>query len=298
MATRRPSTVTVRSGTVDEASAYRSQSRASWEAAAGAWEREQDAVAYAARNITPWLVDHLELEPGQVVLELAAGTGETGIRAASIVGPAGRVIETDQAPAMVEAALRRAAGLGLANVEAYAMDAERLDLPDGSIDGVVCRWGLMLMADPAACLAEVVRVLRPGGRFAAAVWGAADENPWPEVVFGVLLDEGLLQPSSPGGPGVFALGDEQRLAALVAGSGLEGTTVERIPASWRYTDEDEYWRVQTSLSTSTARTLAGLDPDRVAAIRARVVERLRPYRTDDGLELPGVSLGVAARRPL
>jgi SAM-dependent methyltransferase len=283
---------------VDEASAYRAQSRTSWQAAATAWEREQEAVSHAARNITPWLVDHLELKPEQTVLELAAGTGETGSRAAAVVGPNGRVIETDQAPAMVEAARRRAADLGLDNVEARVMDAEHLDLADESVDAVVCRWGLMLMADPAACLAEVVRVLRPGGTFAAAVWGSAEDNPWPEVMFDALVDEGLLEPSAPGGPGVFALGDEARLAALVNASGLEGTVVERIQASWRYTGEDEYWRVQTSLSTMTARTLAGLDAERVQAVRARVDESLRPYRTADGLELPGLSLGVAARRPL
>jgi SAM-dependent methyltransferase len=283
---------------VDEASAYRAQSRTSWQAAATAWEREQAAVSHAARNITPWLVDHLELEAGQAVLELAAGTGETGLRAAAVVGPNGRVIETDQAPAMVEAALRAAADRGLANVEARVMDAEHLDLADGSVDAVVCRWGLMLMADPAACLTEVVRVLRPGGRFAAAVWGSAEDNPWPEVMFDALVAEGLLQSSEPGGPGVFALGDEARLSALVGASGLEDIVVERIEASWRYTGEDEYWRVQTSLSTMTARTLAGIDADRVQAVRARVDESLRPYRTADGLELPGLSLGVAARRPL
>lgn len=283
---------------MDEASAYRAQSRTSWQAAATAWEREQRAVSHAARNITPWLVDHLELKPGQTVLELAAGTGETGLRAAAVVGPNGRLIETDQAPAMVEAACRGAADRGLANVEAHVMDAEHLDLADASVDAVVCRWGLMLMADPAACLAEVVRVLRPGGTFAAAVWGSAEDNPWPEVMFDALVAEGLLQPSEPGGPGVFALGDEARLAALVSASGLESIVVERIQASWRYTGEDEYWRVQTSLSTMTARTLAGLDADRVQAVRVRVDESLRPYRTADGLELPGLSLGVAARRPL
>jgi SAM-dependent methyltransferase len=179
------------------------------------------------------------------------------------------------------------------------MDAERMDLPDACVDAVVCRWGLMLMADPAACLGEVRRVLRPGGRLAAAVWGSQSENPWPEVVAGVLIDEGLMEPGGmASGPGMFALGDEGRLRSLVGGAGLDGVSVERIPASWRYVDEDEYWRVQTSLSTSAARTLAPLDAARIARIRARVDEKVARYRTADGLVLPGVSLGVAAHRPL
>jgi SAM-dependent methyltransferase len=221
------------------------------------------------------------------------------MRAAAIVGPNGRVIETDQAPAMVEAALRRAAELGLDNVEARVMDAEHLELPDGSVDAVVCRWGLMLMADPAVCVAEVLRVLRPGGRLAANVWGPPEDNPWPAVVLGVLIDEGLMQPSGPdSGPGLFALADETRLRDLVTGAGLTDVVVERIVANWQYADGDEYWRVQTSLSTSAARTLAPLDDGRIAGIRRQVDGELDAYRTADGLVLPGLSLGVAAHRPL
>ena len=284
---------------MDEASAYREQSRTSWQSAAGAWERERAAVSRAAACVTPWLTGHAELRPAQTVLELACGTGETGMRAAAIVGPGGRVIETDQAPAMVEAALRSAADLGLDNVEARVMDAERLELPDASVDAVVCRWGLMLMADPAACLAEVLRVLRPGGRLAAVVWGAPEDNPWPAVVMGVLIEEGLIQPSGPeSGPSIFALGDEARLRDLVAGAGFAGVVVDRIPANWTYVDGDEYWRVQTALSPSAARALAPLDDDRLARIRRRVDENLATYRTADGLVLPGVSLGVAAHRPM
>jgi len=284
---------------VDEASAYREQSRTSWQSAAGAWERERAAVSRAAVNVTPWLIEHAALQAGQTVLELACGTGETGMRAAAIVGSGGRVIETDQAPAMVEAALRRAAELGLDNVEARVMDAEHLELPDGSVDAVVCRWGLMLMADPAACMAEVLRVLRPGGRLAANVWGPPEDNPWPAVVLGVLIDEGLMQPSGPdSGPGLFALADETRLRDLVTGAGLTDVVVERIVANWQYADGDEYWRVQTSLSTSAARTLAPLDDGRIAGIRRQVDGELDAYRTADGLVLPGLSLGVAAHRPL
>jgi len=109
----------------------------------------------------------------------------------------------------------------------------------------------------------------------------------------------LLQPAGPdSGPGLFALADEARLRDLVAGAGLAGVVVDRIAANWEYSDADEYWRVQTTLSTAAARTLAPLDDDRLARIRRRVDERLDPFRTADGLVLPGVSLGVAAHRPL
>ena len=144
----------------------------------------------------------------------------------------------------------------------------------------------MLMADPAACLAEVLRVLRPGGRLAAVVWGPPEDNPWPAVVLGVLIEEGAAAGGAGQRPGLFALADEARLRDLVAGAGLAGVVVDRIPANWQYADADEYWRVQTTLSTAAARTLAPLDDDRLAGIRRRVDERLAPFRTADGLVLP------------
>ena len=85
-----------------------------------------------------------------MVLELAAGVGDTGFEAAAIVGERGRLISTDFSPDMVEAARRRGAALGLRNVHYRVMDAEHIDLDADSVDGVICRFGYMLMPDPAA----------------------------------------------------------------------------------------------------------------------------------------------------
>ncbi len=117
------------------------------------------------------------LQPGQRVLELAAGLGETGMLAAELVAPLGGVVVSDQAEAMLEGARARALELGLSNVEFQVLNAEWIDLPVASVDAVLCRWGYMLMADPAAALAETRRVLRPGGRVALAVWDALAAQP-------------------------------------------------------------------------------------------------------------------------
>ncbi len=79
---------------------------------------------------------------------------------------------------MLEGARARALELGLSNIEFKVLNAEWIDLPLASVDAVLCRWGYMLMADPAAALAETRRVLRPGGRVALAVWDALEANPW------------------------------------------------------------------------------------------------------------------------
>ena len=91
------------------------------------------------------------------------------------------MISTDFAPEMVDVARRYGEAGGLTNVEHRVMDAENMDIDDDSVDGVVCRYGYMLMADPAAALKETRRVLKDGGPLAFAVWAVPERNPWVAV---------------------------------------------------------------------------------------------------------------------
>ncbi len=167
---------------------YRRASHETWEAMACGWERDRAFIWDVTRTVGERMVAALDPKPAEIVLELAAGTGETGFAAARMVGSDGRLFSTDFSPAMVEAARRRGAELGLENVDYRVLDAERMDLPDASVDGVLCRYGYMLMADPAAALAETRRVLKPGGRLSFAVVGAPDRNPWAAVPGRVLVE--------------------------------------------------------------------------------------------------------------
>ena len=85
----------------------------------------------------------------------------------------------------------------MTNVDYRVIDAERIELDDDSVDGVLCRFGYMLMADPAAALAETRRVLRPGGRLALAVWGALERNPFFAIIGISLVQRGHLPPPEP-----------------------------------------------------------------------------------------------------
>ncbi len=147
-----------------------SQQRRRWsDSLAAAWERHRKRLFESQRQVSDWLVDHLDPKPGQTILELAAGPGETGFLAAERVEPGGTLISTDIGQGMVDAAQRGATGRGLTNVECRIMDGQDIDLADASIDGALCRFGLMLMLEPERALAGTQRVLRPGGRLAYAV---------------------------------------------------------------------------------------------------------------------------------
>src|SRR3954447_24139488 len=135
------------------------------------WERARGERERVAAPVTDWLVRELAPKRGEVDLELAAGQGDVGFAVAASLGESGRLIASDFSAAMLEIARRRGEELGLTNVEFRELDAEDLDLEENCVDGVICRWGYMLMPNPAIALAETRRVLRPGGRRAVCGWG-------------------------------------------------------------------------------------------------------------------------------
>jgi len=259
------------------------------------WECRRAEIDAFTAPVRECLVRELDPRPGDVLLELAAGTGETGFEAAALVGDAGRLISTDLTPGMVTAARRRANALGLTNVDHRVMDAEAIDLEDASIDGVLCRFGLMLMASPATALAEIRRVLRPGKRLVLAVWRGADENPWVAIAGGMLAERGLLPAAEPGEPGIFALADDERLRRLLRGADFEMVVTADVAIRCRFTDVTEY--VKFALDTGGRFQAAWREASEDD--RAELVEDLReafaPFEVSSGgYELPGVALTAVA----
>lgn len=274
-----------------------SGSLAAWETVAPGWERRRDVVWEVSHDVGERLVDALDPQPGQTILELACGPGDTGFTAAARLGDTGKLVSTDFAPGMVAAARRRSAELGLTNVEHRVVDAQEIDLPAASVDGVLCRWGYMLMPDPARALAETWRVLRPGGRLAFSVWAEARDNPWASAVGKAAVELGLTEPPEPDTPGPFRLGDAERVRALVETAGFEQAHVEDVPVTWRYPTFDAYWEISRDLSFFLWTTLLTLHPDDAARLRERAEEALRPYAGDDGvLLIPGLTRNVTARK--
>ena len=265
-----------------DADAFRDEARRRWEGAAAGWEARRADFQRAAQPVSMWLVDHIAPQPGHVVLELAAGPGDTGLLAAELVAPGGRAILTDTAQAMVEAAERRAAELGIRNAEARVMDAEWLDLPTASVDAVLCRFGYMLLADPAAALTETRRVLRPGGRVALAAWTSGDENPWMTSITRTLVELGHAAPPPPGEPGPMAFAEPGTIERLLEDAGFEDVLVEALDFTFSFASTDAHFEHQVAMSTRLADQLAPLTPAEHTAVRDAVDAKLAPYVREDG----------------
>jgi SAM-dependent methyltransferase len=184
---------------------------------------------------------------------------------------------------------------GLGNVEHRVLDAERMDLEDDSVDAVVCRWGYMLMADPAAALRETRRVLRGGGSLAFAVWATPDRNPWAAIPGMTLVQRGHMPPPEPGGPGIFAMGDPERIRELATGAGFDEPEVDEIAFEFRYADSDEVWDTIVRLAGPLAEAIEGLGDGEREATRTAIMENMAPFRNEDGsYTAPAMSWGVLA----
>ena len=253
---------------------YREASHDNWDRIAANWESEREFIRSATGVVSERLVERLDPQPGDTVLDIAAGVGDTGYLAADRIGDDGKLICTDFAAQMVEAAKRVGEERGVSNVEYRVLDAENMDLEDDSVDRVVARWGYMLMAEPAAALAETRRVLRDGGRLAFAVWAPPQENQWAAIPGMALVERGIVPPPEPGAPGIFAMAEPDRIRELVTGAGFSEPQIEQVEIDWDYDDADEHWQFTLKLAGPLADAIAQLEEGQREEIRQEVGSKI------------------------
>jgi SAM-dependent methyltransferase len=279
---------------VNDAAEYRRESRARWGAQAKGWAARAEAMARATMPVSVWMVDALALQPGYDVLELAAGIGDLGFLAAEQIAPTGTLISSDFAPEMITAAQARAERQGIGNVRFRQIDAEGIDQPAASLDGVLCRFGYMLMADPEAALRETRRVLKPGARVALAAWTSPTENPWASLPIGELVERGHVERPQPGAPGQFAWARAGTIEEHLDAAGFTEYDVDTVDFVYVHPSVDEWIATTRDCSMMLRTALERLEPaerdDAIEAIR----ERGLPYVREDGSVILPARTWVAA----
>jgi SAM-dependent methyltransferase len=275
---------------------YRQRSLEGWDAIASGWKKRHDWLKENMGLVNEWIVSKADPRPGQTWLDIAGGLGDLAVALAARVGPDGQVICSDFAPEMVEVARGSGEARGATNIDYRVLDAERMDLEDDSVDGVGCRYGYMLMADPGAALRETRRVLRDGSPLAFAVWSTPERNPWAAIPGMTVVQRGHIPPPEPGAPGAFALGMPERIRELVSGAGFAAPEIEEIQFAFHYADDDDVWDALVSLAGSLARVVSALPDDEREATRAAILENVSTYRNNDGsYSTPASTWGVFTR---
>ena len=266
------------------------------ETLAPTWAKRSSQIEQVTAPVREWLVRELAPSEGDLILELAAGVGDTGFDAAELIGHEGALISSDFSPKMLEEARHRGAERDVRNVEYRVIDAERIELEDDSVDGVLCRYGYMLMADTAAALAETSRVLRPGGRLALAVWGPPQRNPFFSILGAKLVEHGHVPPPAPPpAPGIFAMGSEERTARLLETAGFGKVRIAEVEVRFRVPSAREYLEFTADTAGPIAIALRGLSEEDRRALESEIKESFVPFASGEGYELPGVTLCAVAR---
>jgi ubiquinone/menaquinone biosynthesis C-methylase UbiE len=267
-----------------------------WDTMAPGWDARRVYLAEFSKDITAWLVDELDPHPGQTILELAAGPGDSGFAAARRIGDEGRLISTDLAPAMVEIAQRRAAEVGVTNAEFRVLDAERNDLGTDSVDGVICRWGYSLMLDPLQALTETRRVLRPGGRHTLSVMAFPQENPWGSLLMRSVVGLGLIPPPDPKHPGgLFSLADHEHLRNVINGAGFTDVEIEDMPFRLRFTDFDDYWRFILEFAGGVSALLQSFDDLTLQKLQDATASAISEFQRGNGYDFPALTVNAVAK---
>jgi SAM-dependent methyltransferase len=273
----------------------RSATREAWEQAAAGWGKRADRIRDWGMPVSAAMVEALALRPGQRVLELAAGPGDTGFMAAELVRPGGTLVSSDGADAMLDVARARAAELGIDNVEFRQLELEWIDLETATVDAVLVRWGIMLIVDPEAAAREVRRILRPGGQAAFAVWDAPKNNPWAVIPGRAMVDLGHAEPPEAGAPGMFSLAGDGQLTELLEGAGFQDVVVSPVSLTRHYDALDGYIEETIDMSPLFSATYRELSADEQAAAVAAITAAAQPFVADDGsVTLPGSSLVASA----
>jgi len=275
-------------------SKIKSQLKAAWDDSAEGWKRWWPTFERAAQTVNDRLVELAGVRAGQRILDIATGSGEPALTAARAVGQSGRVVAVDMSPGMLAIARQRLDAAGLANVELVESDAESLRLEAHSFDAALCRWGLMFMPDLDGVVRGLHRALKPGGRFATAVWSVADKVP----MCGLARDAirritGIVPP--PNAPDPTRLADPSILEHALLAAGFHDVTIERLIVTFEFPSPDAFADFRGQIGGTRA-TLSKLPAEVARNVREAVVAAAREYAAAGGVvRLANETICFAAR---
>jgi SAM-dependent methyltransferase len=275
--------------------ALRSEILDRWERAATGWGAHAERMRDFGMPVSAWMIEHARLQPGQRVLELAAGPGDTGFLAAELIQPGGMLLSTDATESMLTVARARASEMGIENVEFKRIELEWIDLETASVDVVLCKWGLMFAVDPEAALREARRVLRPGGRIALAAWDEPSVNAWATIPTRTLVELGHIAPPDPDAPGMFVLSAPGRLQDLLESAGFVDVVVDSVPTPRSFAALEHYVAETREISSFFGQIFDPLTAREREAVAGKIAELTQPYTAADGsVSFTGRSLVAAA----
>ena len=271
------------------------------ERAGEAWTRLQEQTDAQLDPFGREAMARLDLAPGERVLDVGCGCGQTLLELGDLVGPEGRVLGVDISEPMVERARTRAADRS--SVSVALADAQTHAFAPADFDAAFSRFGVMFFEDAVAAFANLRRALVPGGRLAFVCWQDIARNPWADVplraVLGVLGRDAAPELVRPGNPGPFYFSDPDRVRTILTAAGFTDVVIDPYE---RPMNLGAAATVEEALAYSrhigpAARAMADADPNLRPALDAALTAALARFTTDRGVWSEAAAFIVTARAP-
>lgn len=269
-----------------------------WSESAPYWEKHRAVIREMFAPVTQALIEDAAIaNPGampRAVLDVATGPGEPALSIASLIGPEGMVVGTDAVPEMVEAARREADRRGLHNASFEVAFAGSLPFPANAFDAVVSRFGVMFFPSPIDSIRDMLRVLKPGGRIAMAVWHFAERNPFHYTVAEIVERYVASPPVAPDSPDAFRFANPGELRAILSRAGTATTSERLLRFSIRAPISiEDFWALRSEMSEKLRSKLATLSKQQMAELKREVIEAFSPYSSGPGISFPAEVLIVS-----
>lgn len=249
----------------------RDQQKAAWNKFSPGWRKWDDMTMNFLKPFGDEIIQQLNLKASDAVLDVAAGTGEPGLSIAAQLS-SGKVIITDLSEDMLTIARENASKREITNIETVACDVCELPFADNTFDAISCRMGFMFFPDMLLAAKEILRVLKPGGRFATSVWGGPEKNFWVTVIMGTINKNMDIPAPPPGAPGMFRCAKEGLISDLFSEAGFKNVSQKEIAGKLDSKTTDAYWAMMTEVAAPIAGALSKADDAMNAKIKTEVYQ--------------------------
>ncbi|MEO5944996.1 MAG: methyltransferase domain-containing protein [Ferruginibacter sp.] len=251
----------------------RDQQKESWNKFSTGWKNWDHNVMEFLAPMGKEIIRLIHPSGNDIVLDVAAGTGEPGLTIAAML-TGGKVISTDLSEDMLAVAKEKAAARNIKNFETKIADVSELPFDDNSFDAISCRFGFMFFPDMQLAANEMVRVLKPGGRIATAVWNGPQKNFWVTSIMGNINKNMQLQPPPAGAPSMFRCAADGLMQQIFKDAGLKNISQTEIESALKMDDNEMFWKMHTEVGAPIVAALNKADEQMKAKIKADTFSQL------------------------